>query len=549
MVRASLLVLVACHSDPTLRVDIAQPDGYAVAQTIVTAYDGSQLSCDQIMLGDRTDAELAALTTDETEVGDGSQLTLARLGDKAVVARGYTAGQQLATAGCQDVGELSGDTDVKIASVPAAVVAIDPDQADRPFAERKIGVTIADINGKAIDGTVGWQMYGPAGVDVPAPNPGVATTNGKVVLPIADLGVPGPEGMRVRAPWATAPLPLQTAFDLSNPNVVAFSGTGVLGNPSCAIRGHAGKLPTAICLTGTTLGHRDLVEIGWSGSAWTTTPHSVPNTVTNLQYVIVDRDGSTDEPVYAFGSDGTWYDLATNSAKNVAIAGTIQRVAYIAKCSGAAIVAIGTTASVQLFTPAGGSATTLAGFSELSSGGCVSDVVGTQHQAIVAVSGTGDPMLFVLNGFGAPNAGIAIKKNAGTGFIATESGEQRFVGTRLEAEGSVVFEAVLSGANLVERAELASAAVPTSIASGRIDADAGYDLLWDIEVPLTGRKIFQMTLAKQVLGVPLTAITSGPGGAGVANGVGFIVGDLNGKGVDEVILYTAVGATIYSPDQ
>lgn len=546
--RTSLLVLVAaCASDPTLRVDVTPADGYAVAQTILTAYDGSQLSCDQIRLGDRTDAELAALTTDETELG--SDLTLARLGDKTVVARGYTDGEQLATAGCQDVGELAGDTDVKIAMVPASVVAIDPDQSDRPFAERHIGVTMADINGMPLEGTIGWQMYGGAGVDVPAPNPGVATTNGKVVLPIADLGVPGPEGMRVRAPWATAPLPLQTAFDLSNPNVVAFNGTGVLGTPACAIRGHAGKLPTAICLNGTVLGHRDLVEVGWT-NAWTTTPHPIANTVTNLQYVIVDRDGSADEPTYAFGGDssGTWYDLATNTAKSVVFAGPIQRVAYIPKCgaASAAVVAVGSAAAVQLFTPAGTNAMTLAGFSALSSGGCVSDVDGKQHQAIVAVSGTGDPMLFLLENTA---NGIAIKKNAGTGFIATESGEQRFVGTRLEAEGSVVFEAVLAGQNLVERAERASAAVPTSIASGRIDADNGYDLLWDIEVPLTGRKIFQMTLAKQVLGVPLTAITSGPNGAGVANGVGFLVGDLNGKGVDEVILFTAAGATIYSPDQ
>jgi len=545
--RTSLLVLVAaCASDPTLRVDVAPLDGYAVAQTIVTAYDGSQLSCEQIRLGDRTDVELSALTTDQTEVG--SDLTLARLGDKTVVARGYTTGQQLATAGCADVGELVGDTDVQIAMVPASVVAIDPDQSDRPFAERHIAVTMADINGKPLEGTVGWQMYGGAGVDVPAPNPGVATSNGKVVLPIADLGVPGPEGMRVRAPWATAPLPLQTAFDLSGSSTIAFNGTGVLGTPACAIRGHAGKLPTAICLAGTVLGHRDLVEVGWTG-AWTTTPHPIATAITNLQYVIVDRNGSADEPAYAFGGDsnGTWYDLASNTAKSVVFAGPIQRVAYIPACGGgAAVVAVGSSAAVQLFTPAGSNPKTLPGFSALSSGGCVSDVDGGQHQAIVAVNGTGDPMLFLLDSLG---TGIAIKKNAGTGFIATESGEQRFVGTRLEAEGSVVFEAVLAGANLVERAERAAAAVPTTIASGRIDADTGYDLLWDIEVPLTGRKIFQMTLAKQVLGVPLTAITSGPNGAGVANGVGFLVADLNGKGVDEVILYTAAGATIYSPDQ
>ena len=566
----ALALTSACSGDPTLSVSIAHPAKYQVTQTIVTAYNGQALSCDQIMLGDRTAAELAAFTTDELDASNGGTLQLSRLGDKAIVARGYTATQELATAGCQDVGELAGDTRVAIATVPAAVVAIEPDLADRPFADRRIAITMTDILGAPLEGTISWQMYGPAGVAVPQPSAGLPTTNGAVLLPIADLGTPGPEGMRVRAPWTTTTLPLLTAFDLSKSTTLDLGGGNLGGNPSCAIRGHgAGKPLTAVCLDGTTLGqHRGVAELAWSGSAWTRTTHPVPPAVQNTFALFVDRDGSADEPVYLVGADaagnGTWYRL-DGTATSPQMSGAIQKIVYVPKCSAAQATALVAVASglanaistVRVFTPDGGLDILVPNLANLTSGGCVSDVDGTLHQGVVAtqVSGTtlGDPALFVLSGANMQSQAIAIKKNAGTGFIATEGGEQRFVGTRLEAEGTVVFEAVLAkvGASfgLVERAELAAAAPPTSIISGKIDADGGFDLVWDIGVPLSQRKLFQMSLSKQVLGVPLTAITSGPTMAGISDAVGFVVGDLNMRGVDEVLLFTANTATIYSPDQ
>ena len=559
----------ACSGDPTLAVAITHPAKYAVAQTIVTAYNGQMLSCEQIMLGDRTAAELAVLTTDELDASDGGTLLLPRLGDKAIVARGFTASQQLATAGCQDVGELAGDTHVAIATVPASVVAIDPDLADRPFADRRIAITMTDVLGDTLDGRVSWQMYGPAGVPVPDPGAGLPTQHGAVVLPVADLGTPGPEGMRVRAPWTTTTLPLLTAFDLSKATTLDLGGGVLGGNPACALRGHGPGQPlTAVCLDGATFGqHRNVAELAWSGSAWTRTPHLVPASVQNLFGVIVDRDGSANEPVYLVGADaagnGTWYRLGDAAGTATTFTGPIQKLVYIPKCSSAQTTALVAVASgvaagtVRFFTPDGGGNILAPSLANLSSGGCVSDIDGSLHQAVVAtqLSGgnLGDPALFVLSGANMQSQAIAIKKNAGTGFIATESGEQRFVGTRLEAEGTVVFEAVLAkvGATfaLVERAELAAAAPPASIVSGKIDADAGYDLIWDIGVPLSQRKIFQISLSKQVLGVPLTAITSGPTGTGINDAAGFVVGDLNAKGVDEVILFSANAATIYSPDQ
>ena len=560
-------VASACGGDPKLELSIKHPAKYQITQTVVTVYEGQDLTCNQIMLGDRTAAELAALQTDEIDATHGGSLSLDRLGGKALVARGFTMDQRLATAGCQDLGEIAGDDKVAINTVAASVVAIDPDAADRPFAQRTIIATLTDVLGDPIDGELSWQMYGPAGVAEQPPTAGIPTAHGKAMLPVADLGIPGPEGMRIRAPWATSTLPLLTAFDLSKSTALDLGGGNLGGNPSCAIRGHAGKPLTAVCLDGLGIGqHRNVVEISWTNNAWTRTVHVVPIAVQNLFGLFVDRDGSADEPVYLIGADatgsGTWFKL-DGAATAVQFDGPIQKIVYVPKCSGAAsIVAVSSglasaTSTVRFFNAAGLGNIAAPMLTALASGGCVSDVDNTVHQAIVAtlLTGTlvGDPSLFVLTGMAMQSQAIAIKKSAGTGFITTETGERRFVGTRLEAEGTVVFEAVLvkqgQSFGLVERAELAAAAPPNTIASGKLDADSGFDLVWDITVPLTRRKLFQVSLSEQVLGTPLTAITSGGTSTGITDTVEFVVGDLNMRGVDEVLLFSANSATIYSPDQ
>ena len=560
--RTWLLVLVgACSSDPTLTVSVAHPAGYGLAQTVVTAYDGTSLSCDQVRMGDRTAAELAAFTTDETDAASGS-ISLARLGDKVVVARGYTASQQLATAGCQDVGELTGDTHVDLETEPAAVVAIDPDQADRPFSERKIAVTMADILGAPLEGNVGWQMYGPAGVAVPDTMQGLATTHGAVVLPIADLGVAGPEAARVRAPWTTATLPLLSAFDLTGGTTLGFGGTALTAVPACAIRGHAGKAATAVCLSGFTnlQQHRDLVELSWNGSAFVTATRSVPGNG-SLQAVFVDHDGSADEPTYAIGSDaagnGTWYRMGDASASGVTLDPRrlpehgVHPEVRRRQCPRRGVVRrpgrrqLG--AAVQRRRPGqrAGRADQprvrrlrvrrrrrrASGDRGRGGGGRPRDVRADRH---AAEPGDRDQeerrhRLHPDRDRRAPVRGHA-PGGAGHGGVRGRARPDRQLVQPRRARGARVGGAA------------------GTIIGGRVDTDAATDLLWDISVPLTRRKLFQVSLGKQVLGAPLTAITSGPSSTGLNDSVGFVVGDLNGKGADEVVLFTANGATIYSPD-
>jgi hypothetical protein len=74
--------------------------------------------------------------------------------------------------------------------------------------------------------------------------------------------------------------------------------------------------------------------------------------------------------------------------------------------------------------------------------------------------------------------------------------------------------------------------------------------MWDMGIGAR-RRVFQVSLAERIGGVPLTAMTSGPGtpAATAASATEFAVADLNGKHTDEMILYTQSAVTIYSPDE
>ncbi|HEX3763066.1 MAG TPA: hypothetical protein VHW23_30425, partial [Kofleriaceae bacterium] len=357
--------MAACSADPSLAVTVHHAAGYAVAQTHVTVYVGDSVTCEQIELGDLTAAELDAITV--SDAIDGGEVEVSRLGGKSIVARGYDAQGRFITAGCKDVGEIAGATTVAIDTQPTASVAIDPGQPDRPFAERDILVNMTDTGGKQLDGTVSWQLTGPAGTAPQMASAGMPTKNGNLRIHVGDIGQPGPEGLRIRAPWATAPLPLVTGFDLSNATTIQLGGGAVASHPSCDVRGHAGGPPTLVCLTQASVGgHRDAVEIAWQGGQYVSTPIPIPAGTDNEFALFVDHDGSADEPVYVLSATaagtGSWYKLGAASATVEAFGDALQNVVYIPRCadnSNMALVAVETGTAlgvgdqVRIYTVAG----------------------------------------------------------------------------------------------------------------------------------------------------------------------------------------------------
>lgn len=570
-----LLLLAACASDPSLAISVHHPAAYAVKQTLVTVYVGNDVGCSQIEFGDFAAAELAAMAVTEIDVSGGAHVEVSRLGGKSLVARGYDAQRRFVTAGCKDVGEIVGGTEVRIDTEPTAVVAIDPAQPERPFSERTILVNITDTSGKPINGLVSWQLIGPAGAPSPPPSDGIQTRNGDVKIEVDDLGRPGPEALRIRVPWAIAPPPLVTAFDLSGATTLQLVGGNLGGNPSCDLRGHAGKPPTLVCL-GPASGvgqHRDAIEIAWQSDHYVSTALAIPAALNNQFALFVDHTGETDEPVYVVGADvtgdGRWYKLGDppGAARQILFGSPLQNLVYIPRCrdfSAGALVAVQTRAPVvdapdrlAFFTPAG-LEVRMSVDGEVLSGGCVGDVDKKEHQAVVVTAGGDAVAGLVLINSATQMQTVPGTRLTGSGFIAVESGgmvEKRFAGTRLQASGTVVFEAVLAGDagsfKLVERTELDAAGPPTKIVGGKLDQDPDTDLMWDINAGLR-RRIFQVSLARRehISGLPLTAMTSGPPGASTINTstADFLVGDLDGQATDEMILFTAGGVTIYSAD-
>jgi hypothetical protein len=566
-----LLLLAACSGDPSLDVSVHHPAGYAVTQTIVTVYFGDDISCSAIEYGDRTDAELAAIAADEVDVTSGGRVEVSRLGGKSLVARGYDAQHRFVTAGCKDAGEITPGTRLTIATQPTAVVAVDPGQAEQPFSLRTIVVNMSDSNGMPLDGNVSWLLTGPAGAPVQQPSAGVATKAGNAKIHVDDLGTPGPEGLRIRVPWATAPLPLVTGFDLSHMTTLSLGGGAFGGHPSCDLRGHAGKLPTLVCLDqANAVGHRDVVEIAWQASTnqYAVTPlPALPAAINNQFALFVDHDGSADEPVYVLSEPGTgnWYKLgAAGSGTTVVFDSALQNVVYVPSCQANSMmpfvaVETGTATSIVVpdklaFYSVSGTLLAAPQPGGVFSGGCVHDVDKIEHQAVF-VSGSGDEAGLVLTTAGPAQMPISPTKLTGSGFVAVESQgvlEKRFAGTRLQAAGTVVFEAVLALENnaykLVERTELDSAGPPDKIVGSKLDQDGDTDLMWDMTIGLR-RRVFQVSLAEQVSGDPLTAITGGATGGTTTAAVDFITGDLNGRHTDELVVFSASGVTIFSADQ
>jgi len=569
-----LVVVAACSHDPSLAISVHHPTGYGVVQTVVTVYVGHDIACDVIELGDRTDAELDAITVDKVDVTDGGDIEVSRLGGKSIVARGYDAQHQFVTAGCKDLGEIAGATRFTIETQPTASVAIDPGQPDRPFTGRNIVVNMSDTNGKVLDGTVSWELVGPAGAASQTESAGMPTRNGNVSIQVSDLGQPGPEGLRIRAPWATAPVPLVTGFDLSHDTMISLFtvGPGAASHPSCDVRGHTGKLPTLICLTqaATLGGHRDAIEIGWQDGQFVKLGLiTIPGSIDNQFALFVDHDGLADESVYVVSANaagsGNWYKLGDAQGTPIVFGAALQNVVYVPRCahnSTTALVAVqtgtalGIANQVRLFLPSG-TPVTAAVDGEVFSGGCIDDVDGKQHQGLVVAGAAGDAFLELIVPGSQTAMPISAAKFTGTGFVTVETKgmiERRFAGTRLQASGTVVFEAVLAPQGnsfmLLERTEVDAAAPPEKIIGGKLDRDGDTDLMWSMGIAAR-RRVFQVSLAERVGGAPLTAMTSGPSpvSSATAAAIDFTAADLNGRHADEMILFTQAAVTIYSPDE
>src|SRR5262249_5301895 len=177
--------------------------------------------------------------------------------------------------------------------------------------------------------------------------------------------------------------------------------------------------------------------------------------------------------------------------------GAMQDVIYVPRCrdnSASALVGIETGPAVadaldkQAFYSTSGALVSGPTDGAILSGGCVCDVDKKEHQAVVIAAANDTVAGLVLINSAGQTLTVPGTKLTGSGFVTAQSQgmiEKRFAGTRLQAAGTVVFQAVLApdagSFKLVERSEVDAAAPPNKIIGGKLDRDGDSDLIRDRE--------------------------------------------------------------------
>jgi hypothetical protein len=514
------------------------------------------MQCTDVELGLLDEVQLEALTTADETIEPGGATTgnldgISRTNNKVIVARGFDTSGALLSAGCVQVGTVSGNQTITIQTVVAATVAL-----DTVANSASIAVTATDPNGALIDGrAISWTVYGPAG-SVPASttiattssdgvwdatNP-TCTSNGLAQVHVVPPSTVSGYAVQMRVAWATEAFPIFT-------NLTSASFTGqTLPTPPvkmahpCAIR-HSGTTQRVVCLDATFSATEYAMTVtNGSGSLVAMDNASAPTTT---QALIAVPTGSADDlSIYAVDNTGNL--TAMFGAPAPTNIGTKCPVTD-STCINDAIVAppCGTTPGkivehgVDAIHVAEYNGNAIGGTfgpttSGLDSAGCITQLSATGSgtslvQAISAVtldstsdaSGVTDVGLFLCG----PNACIAapsgiddaLVKGAAVGFVGGD--EPHILVPSVDATGVVLLDLIASSTNgVIERSRMPAAAMPNRILTGQFDSDGEPDVFWD----LTSAKgaAFEIAYAREVA----TSVDQ------------IITGDLNNDGLDDIVV-------------
>ncbi|HEY1552991.1 MAG TPA: hypothetical protein VGG28_34410 [Kofleriaceae bacterium] len=552
----------ACNSAPTLSVEVVHPSNLTVATTEVTVYESATLACTDVEFGLLDQAQLEALTTaDETlEVGGattGNLDGISRTNNKVIVARGFDTTGALLSAGCLQVGTVSGNQTVTIDTVVAATVAI-----DNAANSSSVAVTATDPNGGLIDGrAISWTVYGPAG-STPAsttiatttsdgvwePTSPTCTANGVAQVHVVPPATVGGYAVQMRVAWATETFPIFT-----NLTSAVFAGQTMPSPPSkmthpCAIR-HAGATQRVVCLDATFSATEYAMTVAnGSGALVAMDDAMAPATTAALISV---PTGSGDLSIYAVDTNGNLTALfgapaATNTGAKCT--GCINDAIVAPACDAAPgkVVLHGVDA-IRITDYSGN---TLGGTfgpltSSLDNAGCITEVDSTSGgtslvQAISAVTLDTTSSTTVTNVglflcgpsacIAAP-AGIddALVRGAAVGFVGGT--EPHMIVPSVDATGVVLLDLIASSASgVIERSRMPAAAMPNRIMTGEFDTDNEPDLFWDLSTAKGAA--FEVAYARQVDDQALEALS--PTNASTVDQI--LTGDLNNDGLDDIVV-------------
>lgn len=594
----AVLGVAACSDDPSLRVDVEHP--IEVPRTTISVYEPQSFRCEQVELGDVSEAELAAARVAEIEIaGDvvtGSLDDLSRTAPKVIVARGFDVDGTLATAGCAEQGEIEGADRITIVTSRAALASIGPlvVAGNDPFS---LTVVLTDTRGVALKGhPVSWRVYGPAG-STAAPSPNVLADDGSGVWRLETPTCANADGVRrihpvppstiggfavqIRPSWAIEPPPLVSGFTRIDAGVVATTPAVGIKHP-CAIRSYAppgggAAVTSIVCVEATSVTDSTLVgreyrvavvngqaRVSAFGSDFLITEPQIA-----AVYSVARSDTVRD--VYAVSRAGKVIGLLAPSVAAATASGlrpgSIAIDALVLpRCSSLEprlLIRVEKATERRLvWMPVTGGTDQdwnavrgpTGDVLSMRTTGCVTEldprnVVDTRQAVVVDVPARdGTPNRQSTSAYFdcvSPNkeqcfVDLPVPR-AGAGFFPGDT--PLLVGANLDASGVVVSRwAVLFDSGNYRRVELdrvSAGALPLHIVYGQFDTDGKHDAFWDTLSVDPDESAFQLTYAQLAGTQPLSALS-----ASLPLKVDdVLVGDATNDGKDDIVLLGTSAAT------
>jgi hypothetical protein len=588
---AMLIALGACGDDYSLRVRVEHPEAAMIERTVVTIYESpmDEVRCTDIEFQDVSETVLAGLEVTRYEEGgpdgpQGSIENVSREGLKLVVARGFNADGKYLAAGCTEHGTIEGNDIVDVKTSVVAAVSIGGVQVE---GDAGIPVTITTPFGMALPNRpVSWRVYGSVGATPQVSQAMLATgtdewqpsattcagANGSIFLRPVPPGQIGGFAARVRVSWGEEAPRQFSSFTQAEVTPVSVQGLGsTLGSSRICTARAAGAMKRLVCLEDNDPGAgvepvaRDYTVTIANGKA-TLTPSGMQMinepvaTVFSLQsgmnrdaYVLTSLGrviGLFNPTRPPNAQQGSFAPEAVAEAVLVPSCGPMDPPRLFVRTIG------GGRQRVWIMDPLGGTQHTpfanefdvpLTDTVRLSAAGCVTELqidstTPKSRQVVVIDSdiNTGGTRVSSTSAFydcSSPSGRCSVRLPtflSGVGFKRGDDNieEERLVASSFDTTGTIISELIFLDTKIVERARIASAAIPDLIVSGNFDGDAKTDLVWNFAALGSTQNNFQVAYARKIDGVPLTALT-GPKSI-VANDM--FVADVSGDANDDIIL-------------